>query len=109
MNTHEPLCCTADLARRDTRDTITSEVVGVDRRKQKITGVDSEGSSTKFQGDGSGSRAGNGEAALSIGLGTGNGGMDGSGVGSGSDDEGGAGVEDGSAALETEVLAVDGY
>lgn len=106
--TYEPLLGATDVARGDTRDTVAREVVGVHRCEEHVARVDRERLAAEGQRNLGRRRAGDREAALAVGLRAGDGRVHGRGVGSGSDDESGAGVEDGGAALETEVLAADG-
>lgn len=97
-----------DLTRRDTRDTITLEIVDIDGSEEKILRVDIEGLTSESESNGGGGGARNSETTLTVGLGTRNGSVDGGGIGGGSNDEGGTSVEDSSTAIETDSLTING-
>lgn len=107
-NTYEPLLSTANLARGDTRDTITLEIVNVDGSEEKILRVDLEGLAREGESDGSSGSTRDGEASLTIGLGSRDSSVDGSSISGGSNNESGTSVEDSSAGIEANRLAING-
>jgi hypothetical protein len=104
----EPLGRTADLARGYAGDAVAAEVVRVDGRELEVDGVDRERLPAERERDARVRGARHGEAALAIRLGTGDQLVHGRGVAGRRNDKRGAGVEDGGAAVESGVRAVDG-
>lgn len=106
--TYQPLRCSTDLTRRDARNAVTSEIGGIDGCEEQILGIDGERLAAESQGNAGGRGARDGETALPVRCRSGNSRMDCGSISGRGNDEGGAGVEDGSAALKPEVLTVDG-
>ncbi len=106
--TDEPLRRAANLAARDARDAVARGVVGVDGREEQVAGVNLEDLSAETQSELCSRGAGDREPALSVALRTGDLSMHGFRVGGRGNDERGAGVEDRSATIETQIIAIDG-
>lgn len=106
--TYEPLFGATDVARGDTRDTVACEVVGVHWREEQVARVDRKRLAAERQRNLGRRRTGDREAALAVGLRAGYSRVHGCSVIIGCNDERGAGVENGGAALEAEILAADG-
>lgn len=104
--TYKPFGRPSNLSGGDTRDTITVQVIGINRGEEQVTRIDVKCLTTESQRDTSICLARDGETALSVLLGSSNGGVDSSSVTGGCNDEGSAGVENGGTTLKTEVLAV---
>jgi len=93
----------------DTRVAVALEVVIIDWDEQQVERVDVEGVTTECERNDRTVDARNDVIPLSVSLRAGDLGVDGLGVSVGSDDEGGASVEDGGAAIQSEALSVDGH
>lgn len=105
----QPLLGATDLPGTDTREAVTLEIVRVDWGEQNVGGVDVKGLTAERQGNRCSVGARDDEATLTVALRSGDLGVNSLDVGGGSDDESGAGVEDGSAALESDVLTANGH
>ena len=103
----QPLLGTADISGTNAGKAVTRKVVRIDRGKQQVGRVDVKRLTTKLHRNDSGGGARNDETALAVALRSWDLGVDGSSVGSRGDNESGTGVEDGGAALESEICTIN--
>ena len=108
-NDLQPLLRTPNVPGSDTRKAVSLEIVRIDWSKQQVDGVDFESLTTESQRNDRSISAWDDKTVLAVALCSGDLGVDGFGISGGSDNEGGAGVEDGGAALEPEVLVTNGH
>jgi len=108
VNTYQPLRSATDIPRGDTRDTVSVWIVRIYRLHQEVSGIDDKRLLAKCQRHFRRRRARDSESTLAVRGRTGNGSMNSRRVVSGRDDQGRTSIENGGAALQSNVLAVDG-